>query len=206
VSCSHDPARDGGNLVAETARCALARDLPEATLRTTSRRPTPRPSAPPFTCAVAWAREAMQGGVNPRRIDSKDGVAGSIPAGALHKPAAQAASSNRPAARPRAGDPVARELPVRLMRSASVYAVCRATPRRPRRPVDLTREVVTAAVAEAECTEAARPIPYTCGHGARGCCRNPRLGYRTAILCATGGVPEGACRPRPRAPACLEMS
>jgi hypothetical protein len=30
-----------------------------------------------------WAREALDGGVNPRRIDGKDGVAGSIPAGLL---------------------------------------------------------------------------------------------------------------------------
>jgi hypothetical protein len=28
-----------------------------------------------------WAREALDGGVNARRIDGKDGVAGSIPAG-----------------------------------------------------------------------------------------------------------------------------
>jgi hypothetical protein len=59
----------------------LARDLPETALRATSRRPTIQPSAAPSACAAAWAREVMQGVVNYRRIEGKDGVAGSIPAG-----------------------------------------------------------------------------------------------------------------------------
>ena len=62
-------------------RGGLARDLPETALRTTSRRPIPQPSIAPLTCAVMWAREVLRGVVNQRRIDGKDGVAGSIPAG-----------------------------------------------------------------------------------------------------------------------------
>jgi hypothetical protein len=53
--------------------------LPETALRATSRRLATRSSAAPLTCAVVWSREVMQGGVNPRRIDGKDGVAWSIP-------------------------------------------------------------------------------------------------------------------------------
>jgi hypothetical protein len=60
---------------------ALARDLPETALRATSRRPTTQPSAAPPTCAVVRGREVVGGVVNHRRIDGKDGVAGSIPAG-----------------------------------------------------------------------------------------------------------------------------
>jgi hypothetical protein len=60
---------------------ALARGLPETVLHATSRRPTPRPSTAPFTCAVVWSREVLHGGANRPRIDGKDGVAGSIPAG-----------------------------------------------------------------------------------------------------------------------------
>jgi hypothetical protein len=59
----------------------LARDLPETALHATSRRPTTQPSAAPFTCAIVWEREVLQGAVNHRRIDGKDRVAGSIPAG-----------------------------------------------------------------------------------------------------------------------------
>src|SRR5215208_1977398 len=33
------------------------------------------------TCAVVWRRGVLHSVVNPRRIDGKDGVAGSIPAG-----------------------------------------------------------------------------------------------------------------------------
>ena len=43
----------------------------------------------PFTCAIVWAREALDGGVNARRIDGKDEVAGSIPAGGSHTKADQ---------------------------------------------------------------------------------------------------------------------
>ena len=47
----------------------LARDLPETALHATSRRPTTRPSAAPFTCAVVWVREVLKGGANHPRID-----------------------------------------------------------------------------------------------------------------------------------------
>jgi hypothetical protein len=62
-------------------RGPLARDLPETALCAASRRPTTRSSAAPLTCVVVWGREALCGVVNPWRIDGKDGVAGSIPAG-----------------------------------------------------------------------------------------------------------------------------
>ena len=58
-----------------------ARDLPETALRAALRRLTPRPSTAPLTSVVVWAREVLRGVVNHRRIDGKDGVAGSIPAG-----------------------------------------------------------------------------------------------------------------------------
>jgi hypothetical protein len=58
-----------------------ARDLPETALRATSPRPATQPPAVSFTCAVVWARVVRHGVVNHRRIDGKDGVAGSIPAG-----------------------------------------------------------------------------------------------------------------------------
>ena len=64
-----------------TARLGLARDLPETAPRLASCRPTTQPSAASLTCAVMWRREVLQGVVNRRRIDGKDGVAGSIPAG-----------------------------------------------------------------------------------------------------------------------------
>src|SRR4029450_8032692 len=57
---------------------ALARDLPETAPHVTSRRPTARSSAPPFTWAVVWSREVLTGGVNPPSIDGKDGVAASV--------------------------------------------------------------------------------------------------------------------------------
>jgi hypothetical protein len=58
-----------------------ARNLPETTPRTASRRPTPNLSPAPVRCADVWRREVPQGVVNSPRIDGKDGVAGSIPAG-----------------------------------------------------------------------------------------------------------------------------
>jgi hypothetical protein len=58
-----------------------ARDLPETTPHSASPRLTRRGVAGPPTCAVAWAREVLHGVVNRPRIDGKDGVAGSIPAG-----------------------------------------------------------------------------------------------------------------------------
>ena len=46
-----------------------------------SRRLTTRFLAASFTCAVVWAYKVLRGVVNLPRIDGKDGVAGSIPAG-----------------------------------------------------------------------------------------------------------------------------
>jgi hypothetical protein len=63
-----------------------ARNLPETALRVTSRRSIRQPSTAPFTCPVAWVGEAAHVDVNHRRIDGKDGVAGSIPAGGSTKP------------------------------------------------------------------------------------------------------------------------
>ena len=60
---------------------SLARDLPETALRAASRSLTTQPSAAPATCSVAWVGKVAQGHVNRPRIDGKDGVAGSIPAG-----------------------------------------------------------------------------------------------------------------------------
>jgi hypothetical protein len=60
---------------------ALARDLPETALRATSPRLTPRPSTVPLTCANVWPREVLQGVVNHRRIDGKDGIVDSIAPG-----------------------------------------------------------------------------------------------------------------------------
>ena len=62
----------------------LARDLPETTLRATSRRPTTRPSSTPFTWAVVWPREAVHGGVNHPHIDGMQGVRGSNPLSSTH--------------------------------------------------------------------------------------------------------------------------
>jgi hypothetical protein len=58
---------------------ALARDLPETALHATSRHPTPRSPATPFTWAVVWQREVVHGGVNSPRIDGMQGVRGSNP-------------------------------------------------------------------------------------------------------------------------------
>jgi hypothetical protein len=55
--------------------------LPETALRAASRRPTTQPSAASLACSVAWEGEVAHGDVNYLRIDGKDGVAGSIPAG-----------------------------------------------------------------------------------------------------------------------------
>ena len=49
------------------------------------RRPTTQPSAAPFTCSVTWVGEVVHGDVKHLSIDGKDGVAGSIPAGAPHR-------------------------------------------------------------------------------------------------------------------------
>src|SRR4029453_14753577 len=73
---------------------ALARDLPETALCVTSRRRTSRFSTAPFTWAIVWPREVVDGGVNYPHIDGKDGVAQSAlrPATAGHT----AAVSGRP--------------------------------------------------------------------------------------------------------------
>src|SRR5215203_3444877 len=60
---------------------SLARDLPETALRAASRSLTTQPSAAPATCAIVWVRVALGGVASPPRIDGKDGVADSIPAG-----------------------------------------------------------------------------------------------------------------------------
>ena len=65
---------------------ALARDLPETALRVTSPRLATQPSTAPLSCADVWGREVLHGVVNPPRIDGKDGVAGSIPAGGSTQP------------------------------------------------------------------------------------------------------------------------
>jgi hypothetical protein len=62
-----------------TAVQALARDLPETTLRVASRRPTTQPSAAPHTCAVVWVHEVPQGVVNHPSINGMQGVRGSNP-------------------------------------------------------------------------------------------------------------------------------
>jgi hypothetical protein len=75
--------RDGGAGVRERRSRGgpLARDLPETALRAASHCPTTRPSTAPLTSVVVWAHEVVRGVVNLPRIDGKDGVAGSIPAG-----------------------------------------------------------------------------------------------------------------------------
>jgi hypothetical protein len=77
-------SRDQAEVMASLHRSvlpAVPEILPETPPHAASRHPTPRSPAAPITWAVVWAREALDGGVNPRRIDGKDGVAGSIPAG-----------------------------------------------------------------------------------------------------------------------------
>src|SRR4029453_11714891 len=56
----------------------LARDLPETTPHVASPRPMTPPSAAPLTCEDVWEREVLYCVVNPRRIDGKDRVGGSI--------------------------------------------------------------------------------------------------------------------------------
>jgi hypothetical protein len=64
---------------------ALRELLPEICqkLRYVQPRPASRrdPRQGCSTCVTVWAREVLQGVVNHPRIDGKDGVAGSIPAG-----------------------------------------------------------------------------------------------------------------------------
>ena len=81
----HCPARPGTSALPQrmTSRSLVddhrtrARDLPETALHATSHRPMPRPSTLSFTWAAMLSREVLHGDVNPRRIDGKDGVAGS---------------------------------------------------------------------------------------------------------------------------------
>jgi hypothetical protein len=58
-----------------------ARNLPESTPHVTAPCPTTQSSTALLTCVIVWGREVLHGVVNRRRIDGKDGVAGSIPAG-----------------------------------------------------------------------------------------------------------------------------
>jgi hypothetical protein len=65
-------SRDQAEVMASLHRSVLpcrARNLPEAPPHAASSFLTTRSSAPPFTCAIVWAREALDGGVNARRID-----------------------------------------------------------------------------------------------------------------------------------------
>jgi hypothetical protein len=57
-----------------TAVQGLARDLPETALHATSRHPTPRSPAAPFTWAVVWPQEGVHGGVNSPHIDGMQEV------------------------------------------------------------------------------------------------------------------------------------
>jgi hypothetical protein len=96
--------------------------LPETTLRATASHPTSRLSTAPLTWAVVWGRVVLQGVVNHRRIDGKDEVAGSIPAGG---------STTTPQLRPGKGPgltrargripPFARDLPARFVPCESVW-------------------------------------------------------------------------------------
>jgi hypothetical protein len=70
--------------------------LPETALRVASPRLTTPPSTAPLTCLVVWARVVLHGVVNHRRIDGKDGVAGSIPAGGSTKPLTSVKAGQRP--------------------------------------------------------------------------------------------------------------
>ena len=75
------PARCVGVRAKDDHAGALARDLPETVLRATSRCLTMPVSTLLLTWVFVWVREVMRGVSNPPRIDGKDGVAGSIPAG-----------------------------------------------------------------------------------------------------------------------------
>jgi hypothetical protein len=96
------PRRRAGVHAMDDHTADLARDLPETALHGTSRRPTPRSSAPPFTWAVMCSREVLHGDANPRRIDGEDGVTGSIPAGAPPQHHRSGRVRRRPAAGPSA--------------------------------------------------------------------------------------------------------
>jgi hypothetical protein len=64
-----------------TTTQGLARDLPEAALHAASPRLRTQASTEPLTCSDMRPCEALHGHVNYPRIDGKDEVAGSIPAG-----------------------------------------------------------------------------------------------------------------------------
>src|SRR5215216_1000460 len=66
---------------------ALARDLPETALHATSRHPTPRSPAAPFTCSVAWISEVVHGDVNYPSINGMQGLRVQIPPLAMLTPA-----------------------------------------------------------------------------------------------------------------------
>jgi hypothetical protein len=103
--------------------------------------PRHHPLAVLLTCSVAWVGEVVHGDVNPRRIDGKDGVAGSIPAGGSttdqqvrpgHQPTCRAAKSRQPR--------LPESLPVRLVRSESGCVACQGHSKASLAPVDLTLE------------------------------------------------------------------
>jgi hypothetical protein len=62
-------------------RRLFARNLPETTPHATSPHPTTQLSTAPLTCAIVLGHEVPHGVVTRPRIDGKDRVAGSIPAG-----------------------------------------------------------------------------------------------------------------------------
>ena len=73
--------RDGGAGVRE--RRSRGGPSPEICQKLRYAQPRIAPRLDPrqrFTCSVAWVGEVAHGDVNHRRIDGKDGVAGSIPA------------------------------------------------------------------------------------------------------------------------------
>jgi hypothetical protein len=72
----HHPARrlTGVGVHAWTAVQGPCQNLPETALHATSRHPTPRFPAAPFTWAVVWPREVVAGVVNHPSIDGKDAV------------------------------------------------------------------------------------------------------------------------------------
>jgi hypothetical protein len=105
----------------EPAMVGRARDLPETAPHATSPRPTTQPPTGSPTCADVWGRQVVHGVVNHRRIDGKDGVAGSILAGGSTtnqqlRPGLVLACGMPESREP----PLARELPDRFVRCASV--------------------------------------------------------------------------------------
>ena len=102
-------------------RRALARDLPETAVRVASRCPAANLSTATLTGAGVWAREVVHSVVNRPRIDGKDGVAGSIPAGGSTsnqqlRPGPAPGLLHAPKS-PVSEPPLARDLPENVVRS-----------------------------------------------------------------------------------------